>query len=76
MNALIGAAIAALIAIGTGAVALLTGTNVEAFADISPIQWTVLVIGGLLTFLKDWQAISARRVINKVTGTGDGGGAI
>jgi len=76
MNAILGALIAALIAIGTGAVALLTVASVETFADISQIQWAVLLIGGLLTFLKDWQAISARRVINKVTGSGDGGGSI
>lgn len=76
MNTVLGALVAALIAIGTAAIALLTATEVETFADISAIQWTVLLIGGTLTFLKDYQAISSRRLINRVTGTGDGGGQV
>lgn len=76
MNAVLGALIAAIIAIATGALALLTATSVQSLGDITQLQWVVLGVGGLITFLKDWQAISARRVINKVTGTGDGGGSI
>ena len=76
MNAILGALGAAILALGTAATALLTGPNVDSFADITQIQWAILGIGGVLVFIKDWQAISARRLINKVTGTGDGGGSI
>ncbi len=76
MNSLIGAAIAAVITGLTAALALLTGAEVTSLADISGLQWMVLAIGVVLAFFKDLQAITARRVINKVTGTGDGGGSI
>ena len=73
MNSVIGAVVATMIAMLTAALALLSGEGVTAVSDISGLQWTILVIGGAITFLKDWQAITARRVINNVTGTGDGG---
>lgn len=76
MNSIIGAVIAAIIAIATGALALLTATNVESLGDITQIQWIVLGVGGLITFLKDWQAISVRRGINTVTKAGEGGGIV
>lgn len=73
MNTIIGALIATLIAMATAALALLSGAGVTSLGDISGLQWTILLIGGLITFGKDFQAISARRLVNKVTGTGDGG---
>ncbi len=73
MNTIIGAFIATLIAMATAALALLSGSEVTSLGDISGLQWTILLIGGLITFGKDFQAISARRLVNKVTGTGDGG---
>ena len=73
MNTIIGALIATIIAMATAALALLSGANVTSLGDISGLQWTILLIGGLITFGKDFQAISARRLVNKVTGTGDGG---
>ncbi len=73
MNTIIGAFIATLIAMATAALALLSGSEVTSLSDISGLQWTILFIGGLITFGKDFQAISARRLVNKVTGTGDGG---
>lgn len=76
MNTIIGAFIATVIAILTAALALLSGEGVTSLSDISGIQWTILLIGGALTFSKDFQAISARRLVNKVTGTGDGGGTV
>lgn len=76
MNSVIGAVIATLIAVLTASLALLQGEGVTSLGDISGLQWTILAIGGGITFLKDLQAISARRLINNVTGTGDGGGAV
>lgn len=76
MNTIIGALIATIIAMATAALALLSGAGVASLSDISGLQWTILLIGGLITFGKDFQAISARRLVNKVTGTGDGGGTV
>jgi hypothetical protein len=76
MNTIIGALIAALIAFGTGAIALLTQEGVQNLSDISTVAWLVLGIGAGITFLKDFQAISTRRIINTVTHTGDGGGKV
>ncbi len=76
MNTIGGAALAAIIAFLTAALALLSGPEVTSLGDITGLQWTILVIGGAITFFKDYQAISARRLINKVTGTGDGGGTV
>lgn len=73
MNTIIGAFIATLIAMATAALALLSGPDITSLGDISGLQWTILLIGDLITFGKDFQAISARRLVNKVTGTGDGG---
>lgn len=73
MNSVIGAFIATLIAVLTASLALLQGEGVTALSDISGLQWTIVLIGGGITFLKDLQAISTRRVINTVTGSGDGG---
>ena len=76
MNTIIGALIATIIAMATAAVALISGAGVTSLGDISGLQWTILLIGGLITFGKDFQAISARRLVNKVTGSGDGGGTV
>ncbi len=76
MNTLVGAAVATLIALLTAALALLSGPEVTSLGDITGLQWVILLIGGAITFFKDFQAISARRLVNKVTGTGDGGGTI
>lgn len=72
MNTVIGALIAAIITGLTATLALLTGADVGALSDVSPLQWIVLAIGVLLAFFKDLQAVSARRLINEVTNTGDG----
>jgi hypothetical protein len=76
MNTIIGALVATLIAILTAALALLSGESVTSLGDISGLQWTILLIGGLITFGKDFQAISTRRLVNRVTGSGDGGGTV
>jgi len=76
MNTIVGAFVAFVIAILTASLALLSGDNVTSLADISSLQWIILLIGGAITFGKDFQAISTRRLVNRVTGTGDGGGSI
>jgi hypothetical protein len=76
MNTIIGAFVAMVIALLTAALALLSGEGVTSLSDISGLQWTILIIGGALTFSKDFQTITIRRLANKVTGTGDGGGAV
>jgi uncharacterized membrane protein len=76
MNTIIGALMATVIALLTAALALLSGPDVTSLGDITGLQWTILLIGGAITFGKDFQAISARRLVNKVTGSGDGGGTV
>ena len=73
MNTIIGAFVATVVALLTAALALLSGPSITSLSDITGLQWTILLIGGAITFFKDFQAISARRLVNKVTGTGDGG---
>lgn len=73
MNTIIGAFVATVVALLTAALALLSGPGIMSLSDITGLQWTILLIGGAITFFKDFQAISARRLVNKVTGTGDGG---
>ena len=76
MNTILGAVSATFIALLTAALVLLSGEGVTSLSDVTGLQWTILAIGGGLTFFKDLQAISARRLINKVTGSGDGGGTL
>ena len=76
MNTILGALIATIIALLTASLALLSGETVTSLSDISSLQWIILLVGGAITFFKDFQAISARRLVNKVTGTGDGGGNV
>ena len=76
VNTILGAAIATIIALLTASLALLSGPEVASLGDITGLQWVILLIGGAITFFKDFQAISARRLVNKVTGSGDGGGTV
>jgi len=76
LNTIVGAVIAALILFFTGMLALLQTEGVETISDIGQIAWIVLGVGALVSFLKDYQAISTRRLVNKITGSGDGGGAL
>lgn len=73
MNTLVGALIAALILFGSSVVTLFTNNPDLTFAQLSTATWVSLIGGAGVAFLKDYQALSARRLINKVTGTGDGG---
>ena len=76
MNTILGAFVATIIALLTAALALLSGPQITSVGDITTLQWVILAIGGAITFFKDFQAISARRLVNKVTGSGDGGGTV
>jgi len=76
MNTIVGALIAAVIAGLTAALAVLSGDTVTSLSDVSPLQWVILGIGVAITFFKDYQAISTRRLVSKVTGSGDGGGTL
>lgn len=73
MNTLIGAAIAAAILFGSSMVTLFTSNPDLTFADLSTATWVSLLGGAAVAFLKDYQALTTRRLVNKVTGTGDGG---
>jgi len=76
LNTIVGALIAALILFFTGMLALLQTEGVQTISDIGQVAWIVLGVGALISFLKDYQAISTRRLVNKITGSGDGGGVL
>jgi len=76
MNTIVGALIAALILFGSSIVTLFTSNPDMTFADISTAAWVSLVGGAAVAFLKDYQAISTRRLVNKITSSGDGGGTL
>lgn len=76
LNTIVGAVIAALILFFTGMLALLQTEGVQTISDIGQVAWIVLGVGALISFLKDYQAISTRRLVNKITGSGDGGGTL
>jgi len=76
MNTIISACIAALILFLSSLVTLFTNDPNLEFAMISTSVWVSIGGGAAVTFLKDYQAISTRRLINKKTGSGDGGGNV
>lgn len=76
MNVLIGALIAALILFFSNMVTLFMENPELTFSMIKQSTWVSVVGGAAIAFLKDYQAISTRRVISKMTGSGDGGGSI
>lgn len=63
-----GAAIAALILFVTGFLAVFQQDGVSSVSDISEAVWWILGGGAALSFLKDYQALSTRRLLAKVTG--------
>jgi len=73
MNTIVGALIAALILFGSSVVTLFTQDPTLTFADLTTSAWVSLVGGAAVAFLKDYQALTTRRLVNKVTGSGDGG---
>lgn len=75
-NTLIGALVAALILFSSSMVTLFVENPDLTFDAIKQSTWVSVVGGAFIAFLKDYQAISTRRLVNKVTHTGDGGGAV
>ena len=76
VNTLVGALIAALILFISTVVTLFTNNPDLTFAQLSTATWVSLLGGAAVAFFKDYQAISTRRLVNKVTGSGDGGGTL
>ena len=76
MNVFIGALVAALILFLSSMVTLFTNDPTLEFDTISTAVWVSIGGGAMIAFLKDYQAITTRRLINKATGTGDGGGQV
>ncbi|WP_455363608.1 hypothetical protein [[Eubacterium] cellulosolvens] len=75
-NTLVGALVAALILFISSIVTLFTNDPTMTFQEIGQATWVSIVGGAAVAFLKDYQAITTRRLINKVTKAGDGGGAV
>lgn len=73
VNTLVGALIAALILFGSSVVTLFTNDPTLTFAQLGTATWVSLIGGAGIAFLKDYQALTTRRLVNKVTGSGDGG---
>jgi len=73
MNTIIGAVIAALILFASSIVTLFTADPNLTFADIATATWVSIVGGALIAFLKDYQALTTRRLVDKLTNSGDGG---
>lgn len=73
MNTIVGALLAALIGFGNAILALYMNDPNLTFGMITQAAWVGMVVGAIVQFLKDYQALTTRRLVNKVTGTGDGG---
>lgn len=73
MNTIISAAVASLILFLSSIVTLFTNDPTLEFSTITTATWVSVGGGALVAFLKDYQALTSRRLINKVTHTGDGG---
>ena len=63
-----GASIAALILLVSNVVTLFTNNPELTFSAIDQATWVVMIGGALVAFLKDYQAVSTRRVISNITG--------
>ncbi len=66
-----GALIAALILIASNVVTLFTNNPDLTFGAISQGTWVVIIGGAIVAFGKDYQALSTRRGIDRLTGNGD-----
>jgi hypothetical protein len=73
MNTILGAVIAALILLATSLVALFTADPNLTFAELTTATWVSILGGAAIAFFKDYQALTTRRLVNKLTGSGDGG---
>lgn len=73
MNTIIGAVVAALILFASSIVTLFTADPNLTFDQITTATWVSVAGGALIAFLKDYQALSTRRLVDKLTKSGDGG---
>ena len=76
LNTIIGALIAALILFISSITTLFMENPELTFGAIKQSSWVSIVGGAAVAFLKDYQAITTRRVVNKLTRSGDGGGTV
>ena len=76
VNTLVGALAAALILFISSITTLFMEHHELTFGMIKQASWVSIIGGAVVAFIKDYQAISARRLVNKVTKTGDGGGTV
>lgn len=76
LNTIIGGFVAALILIVSSIVTLFAANPELTFDTISQGTWVAILGGGLVAFLKSFNTINVRRLSNKMTHTGDGGGDI
>lgn len=67
-----GALLAAIIGFLTGLLALLSQEGVTQLSDISELSLLILVVGSLLAFVKDFNAIWTRKFLGSKTGTNAG----
>lgn len=75
-NTIIGALIAALILFLSSLITLFVENGDLTLGMIKQATWISIGGGALVQFLKDYHAINTRRLVNKVTGSGDGGGEV
>lgn len=73
MNTFIGALTAAVVLFLSSMVTLFTNDSTLEFSGISTAVWVSVGGGAAIAFLKDYQSLSTRRMINRVTKAGDGG---
>lgn len=73
VNTLVGALIAASILFISSTVTLFASNPELTFSDLTTATWVSLLGGAAVAFFKDYQALTTRRLVNKVTGSGDGG---
>ncbi len=76
VNTIVGAVLASLLIFITSFTALFMENPELTFGAIKQSAWVSIIGGAVAAFIKDYQAISTRRLVNKVTGTGDGGGSV
>lgn len=76
VNTILGAVVAALILIVSSIVTLFASDPALTFGTISQGTWVAILGGGLVAFLKSFNTINVRRLTNKITHSGDGGGPL
>ena len=68
VETLSGALIAALIGFLNALLALFLNNPEFTFAQITQAAWVGMLLGAVVQFLKDYQAISTRRIVANLTG--------